>query len=85
MRRYVGVNSEEIQAEALRVGASIGQLLGPLGLNKPRGPITLPELLALRADEVAQAQELTLREKQRRLRAQESISGHSDDQMKLFG
>lgn len=70
--RYVGGNAEEIQAEAMRAGAHVGQLLTALGAGKPaRGP-ALPELVAQRAAEVAQAKEPTLREKLARQRARKA-------------
>lgn len=82
--RYVGVNSEEIQRESLQIGSSISQLLGPLGIGKGAKPRSLPELLAARAEEVARAQEVSLREKQARLRAKERESGNLDAQLPLF-
>lgn len=69
--RYVGVNSEEIQVEARRVGATMDGLVSKLGLKQAQKPPSLPELIAQRAIEVAQAQQLSLREKQAALRAKE--------------
>lgn len=59
--RYVGLNSEELQAEAMRAGAAFGQALDAiLRGTTPKAP-TLPELIAQRADEVAQAKAPSLR------------------------
>lgn len=74
--RYVGVNSEEIQEEARRVGAHVGQLLSDL-LKKSSARAsgdTLPELLARRAGEVAEAKAETLRARASRLRRQEKAA-----------
>lgn len=68
--RYVGLNSEELQAESMRAGASIGQAMAAILKTATRQAPTLPELLAQRAQEVAQAKEETLRAQQARLRAQ---------------
>ncbi len=68
--RYVGLNSEELQAEAMRAGASIGQAMAAILKASNRTAPTLPELMAQRAQEVAQAKEETLRAQQARLRAQ---------------
>lgn len=68
--RYVGLNSEELQAEAMRAGASVGQAMAAILKTTGRNAPTLPELLAQRAQEVAQAKEETLRAQQARLRAQ---------------
>ena len=69
--RYVGLNSEELQAEAMRAGASVGQAMAAILKSSTRQGPTLPELLAQRAQEIAQAKEETLREQQARLRAKE--------------
>lgn len=81
--RYVGVNAEEIQRESLQIGASIGHLLGPLGLNKPQKGPTLPELLAARASEVSEHQS-TLREKQSLLRAKKAQIQAEDDRQGIL-
>jgi hypothetical protein len=69
--RYAGANAEELRAEAMRAGSHMHQLMDVLGAaRKPAAP-AMPELIALRADEVTQAK--TLREKQavaRRLQKQ---------------
>lgn len=83
INRYVGVNAEEIQAESLRIGASIGQLLGPLGLKLPQKAPSLPELLARRADEV-ETHQSTLREKQSLLRAREAQIQAEDDRQGIL-
>lgn len=67
--RYVGANAEELKAEAMKVGAHAGQLLAALGIGKPAGGPSIPELVAQRADEVTKAKDATLREKLRRQRA----------------
>lgn len=79
--RYVGVNSEEIQAEARSLGATMGQLVADLGLKRATIPVSLPELLARRAQEVARARESGLREKQAALRAKERENAN---QLKLL-
>jgi hypothetical protein len=68
--RYVGLNSEELQAEALRAGAAVGQALNAIlkHAGAVRGP-SLPELVAQRAQEVAEAKAESLRERQARVRA----------------
>ena len=69
--RYVGLNSEELQAETWRCGGAIGQALAALlkqGGQQQRGP-ALPELIAQRTDEVVQAKAKTIRAAQSRLRA----------------
>lgn len=74
--RYVGVNSEEIQDEARRVGAHMGQMLADV-LKKSSARASgdsLPELLARRAAEVAGAKAETLREAQARLRRQQKAA-----------
>jgi hypothetical protein len=72
IERYVGANAEEIQREAMSAGAHVGQLLGALGVKAgPREP-ALPELLAQRAEEIAQAKAETLRAKQARERARQA-------------
>ena len=68
--RYVGLNSEELQAETLRVGASVGQAMAAILKTAQRQCPTLPELLAQRAQEIDHAKEDTLRAQQARLRAQ---------------
>lgn len=78
--RYVGVNSEEIQIEAKRIGATMAVLLSDLAQITP----SLTELLALRANEAAN-ERTGLREKQRLWRAGMAQSEADSEQMKLFG
>lgn len=82
--RYVGANSEEIQDEARRVGSTIGQIVGQLGLNKPQNAATLPELLARRASEVEDTRNVSLREKQAALRRKEAEKAELERQPRLF-
>ncbi len=64
-QRYVGLNAEEIQAEARSAGATIGALVAAITAGGPAKAATLPELVAQRADE-------TLRAKVARQRRQEA-------------
>ncbi len=80
--RYVGVNSEEIQVESKRIGATVQTLVSELSKLIPIPP-SLPELVARRAEEVANAQEGSLREKQAALRAKEREKAN-DLQMPLL-
>lgn len=79
VKRYVGANAEEIQAEAMRAGNHLGSTLA--GLLQRSGPVvaTIPELVAQRADEITKAK--TLREKLAHARAR---SKESDRQINLF-
>lgn len=71
VNRYVGANAEELREEAMRAGTHVSQLLNVLGVRAaPTGP-ALPELIAQRAAEVAQAKEETLREKIAKARKRE--------------
>lgn len=72
--RYVGVNSEEIQVEAKRIGATLGNLLADMVKTGP----SLTELLARRAEEQADAQ-ISLRERQSAYRAKERAKRESED------
>lgn len=74
--RYVGLNSEEIQAEAMSAGMAIGDVFRQLTKRVPAGP-SLPELVAQRADE-------TLRAKLTRHRAQEAAKSAQADQLRLL-
>lgn len=67
--RYVGANAEEISAESMRAGAHLGQMMKTVLTHASRQAPTLPELVAQRAGEVAQAKAETLREKLARERA----------------
>lgn len=66
--RYVGINSEELQAEAMQAGASVGQAMAALLKTAVRQGPTLPELMAQRAQEIDAAKVETLREQQARQR-----------------
>jgi hypothetical protein len=74
--RYVGLNAEEIQAEAMSAGAAVGAVFQQLTKRLPAGP-SLPELVAQRADE-------TLRAKVSRHRAQEARKAAEKDQLPLL-
>lgn len=74
--RYVGLNAEEIQAEAMSLGVAAGDLFRHLARRAPEGP-SLPELVAQRADE-------TLRERLARQRAQEARKLADAGQPQLF-
>ncbi len=63
VKRFVGANAEELQAEAMRAGSHVGQLLSAYGVKAAPTAPTLPELIAQRAGEVATAKAATLREK----------------------
>ncbi len=67
--RYVGANAEDIQAEAMRAGSHVGQILGALGIKAAPAETPLPELIAQRKAEIEQAKAETLRARQTRLRA----------------
>jgi len=70
VRRYVGLNAEEISAQAHRSGAHQGtQTFGAIVAGLKLGQQSLTELLGARAAEVAVAKEETLRTRQARLRA----------------
>ncbi|MDD2763447.1 MAG: hypothetical protein PHE83_05675 [Opitutaceae bacterium] len=70
---YVGVNSEEIRAEALSAGAHVSQIMAGIKRHAP----ALPELIALRRDE-------TLREKLARRRKSEARQQAGKAQLPLF-
>jgi hypothetical protein len=74
--RYVGLNAEEIQAEAMSMGATAGQVFEALAKRVP-GSCTIPELVAQRADE-------TLREKLSRRRRTEGREAAQKDQLPLL-
>ena len=71
--RYVGLNSEELQAEAMSAGSAISQVLLKLTKQQP----SLPELVAQRADE-------TLRAKLTRHRTAEARKSAQKDQFQLL-
>jgi hypothetical protein len=82
VRRYVGLNAEEIRQESLQVGAHINLCVQTL--TKPVSAPSLPELVAQRAQEAGAAKQETLREKlarQRRLQAERNAAA---DQPQLF-
>jgi hypothetical protein len=74
--RYVGLNAEEIQAEAMSAGAAVGAVFQQLLKRQAAAP-SLPELVAQRADE-------TLRAKVARLRAQQARQEAQKDQLPLL-
>jgi len=74
--RYVGLNAEEIQAEAMSLGVTSGDVFRQLARSAPASP-SLPELIAQRADE-------TLRAKLARQRALEARKAAIADQPQLF-
>jgi hypothetical protein len=74
--RYVGLNAEEIQAEAMSAGVAVAAVIHQLTRGLPAGP-ALPELVAQRADE-------TLRAKLTRQRAQEARKTAQKDQLPLL-
>lgn len=76
VRRYVGIHAEEIQADAMALGSTAGQVFAALTRRSPAAP-SIPELVAQRATE-------TLREKLARQRRQEARSKASAEQVQLF-
>lgn len=74
VNRYVGINSEEIKAEAMSAGTAIADVFTML--QKKAAP-SLSELLAKRHDE-------TLREKQTKQRRSEARQAADNAQAKLF-
>ncbi|PTX95734.1 hypothetical protein [Opitutus sp. ER46] len=84
VNRYVGLNAEEIREEAMRAGAHVGQVLAALGVNRPASGPSLPELVAQRADEVAKAKEVSLRQRMARARARQAACRADADQPRLF-
>jgi len=83
--RYVGLNSEELQAETLRAGAAISQAMNAI-LKTPskRKAQPLPELIAQRAQEIETAKAETLREKQARIRQKKAQSAADERQPRLL-
>ena len=79
--RYVGLNSEEIQAEARAIAGArpIGSIIAQLGVRSNTSPAspTLPELVAQRREE-------TLREKVSRRRKAEAAQAAQKSQLPLF-
>jgi len=82
--RYVGLNAEEIQREArsLSGARSVGDVLGPL-LQRLQAA-TLPDLIAQRRAEIAQAKQETLRAKLARQRALQAASKANAQQPQLW-
>jgi hypothetical protein len=82
--RYVGLNAEEIQTEArsLSGARSLGDVLGPL-LQRLQSA-TLPDLIAQRRAETAEAKKDTLRSRLARQRAQEAARKAAASQPQLF-
>lgn len=71
--KYVGLNSEEIQAEAMSTGSAVSQVFELLKKTAP----SLPEAMAQRKDE-------TIRAKQSALRKREALQGTDTAQATLF-
>jgi hypothetical protein len=71
---YVGSNAEEIRAEAMSIGAQVGQIMS--GIARQKAP-ALPELVAQRREE-------TLREKLTRRRKAEAAQAAGKAQLPLF-
>ena len=71
--RYVGLNAEEIQAEAMSAGSAVAQVFQQLARKQP----AMPELVAQRAEE-------TLRAKLTRQRAAEARKTSQKDQLQLL-
>ncbi len=69
--RYVGLNAEEIQAEAMSTGAAVGAVFRQLTKGLPAGP-ALPELVAQRADETLRAKVNRQKATERRKQAEKS-------------
>lgn len=80
VRRYVGANSEEIQAEAKRVGNAMAGVLGALGVTRNDSII---ELVATRRSEIGEAKK-TLREKVSAARAAKASCNDHADQLPLL-
>jgi hypothetical protein len=74
--RYVGLNAEEIQAEAMSLGVTSGQVFQALAKRVP-GSCTIPELIAQRSQE-------TLRDKLSRQRRAEGRKAAQKDQLPLL-
>jgi len=80
--RYVGINAEEIQAEARAcagarpIGSILSSIIESRGKPAAQGP-TLPELVAQRREE-------TLREKLARRRKADASKARSKDQLQLL-
>jgi hypothetical protein len=77
VNRYVGVNSEELQVEALQAGVHVGQMLCVFGVKSRSAVPGLPDLIAQRHDE-------TLREKLARKRRQEAAKAALESTPQLF-
>lgn len=77
VNRYVGANAEELREEAMRAGTHVSQLLNVLGVRAAATGPALPELIAQRAAEVAEARYLTIREKIKARRKMDSESGQA--------
>lgn len=63
--RYVGLNAEEIQAEAMSAGVAVAAVIQQLTRRLPVGP-ALPELVAQRTDETLRAKIARQKAKERR-------------------
>lgn len=74
--RYVGLNAEEIQAEAMSAGVAIGAVFQQM-LKKQAAKPSIPELVAQRTEE-------TLREKIARHRRQDGLKEADKSQLPLL-
>lgn len=74
--RYVGLNAEEIRAEAMNAGQAVADVFSQLLRKQPAGP-TLPELVAERAGE-------TLRDRVNRHKAAEARREAEKEQLPLL-
>jgi hypothetical protein len=83
VRRYVGLNAEEIRAEAMQAGAHVNGVLAAFGVQRSAGP-SLPELIAQRTEEVQQAKAETLRQKISRVRARQAACKADSGQGQLL-
>lgn len=74
--RYAGINAEEIQQEAMALGAHAGQVFQQLARKAPKAP-SMPELVAQRRQE-------TLSQKVSRQRAAEARQKAEGGQLRLL-
>lgn len=81
--RYVGGNAEELRSEAMAAGTHIGQLFTAMGIDRKPAKVSMPELVAQRAAEIAQAKEESLRVKLARQRARNAACKADAGQQQL--
>lgn len=76
VHRYVGLNAEEIQAEATKASAIFAPWVKAFGGGRGAGEVftSMPELVAQRADEITKVKEPKLREKLARARARSKVT-----------